>query len=302
MKLSHIAVACLLLWLVPSGAAFAKTPAASFALERPDGTRISYYVERRSANRREPVLLMLQGLGCDSVAQNERVRWMAPQLGPRHALLTIDKYGVTSASDAANCSTDYWRGNTLQQRVLDALHVIADLRRQRWWNGELVLFGGSEGGAVAAMAAPLIPETSAVIVYSSGIGLPLGDMIRQAIPPAMRSEAEKIFSEARRNPTGEQRWAGASYRWWAGSFDLVPARSLLQTPAPVLLIHGTRDESAPLSSARAARDLVLSGGKTNFLYREYDGYDHFMTDASGVDRRTHVLGEAARWLRELPRR
>ncbi len=151
------------------------------------------------------------------------------------------------------------------------------------------------------MLAPLVPETKAVIVYSSGIGLPLGEMIRSAIPPEMNAEALRVFAEARANPAADRRWSGAGYRWWADAVDLVPARSLILTPAPVLMIHGTSDESAPIASARAARDLVRAAGKANFTYREYEGYDHFMADAGG-SHRDAVMAAAADWLRRLPRR
>lgn len=293
-------IPALLLWIAV--AAVASGPSSAATLERPDGTQIAYHLENRSARGRQPLLLMLHGSGCDSVALNERIGWMARLLAPDHALLTIEKYGVAPGAGGDECTAAYWRGNTLQQRVMDALHVVAALRRERWWNGEIVLFGGSEGGAVAAMLAPLLPETRAAIVWSSGIGLSLGEMIRSALPPPMAQEAPRVFAEARSNPTGERQWAGASYRWWADAVDLVPARSLASTPAPVLLIHGSRDESAPVASARAARDLLAAAGKANFLYREYEGYDHFMIDAAGVDHRAAVVAEAAEWLRRLPRR
>lgn len=285
-------------WLLLSLAAAA--PAATFAVERPDGSRITYHIERQ--RERGPVLLMLQGSGCDSVALNERIRWMAARLAPRHALLTIEKYGVAPGSDGASCTPEHMRGNTLSRRVLDALQIVARLRQERWWNRELILFGGSEGGAVAAMLAPLVPETKAVLIWSSGIGLPLGAMILSALPPPVRAEAARVFAEARADPSPERQWGGASYPWWADAIDLVPARGLAQTRAPVLLIHGTRDQSAPVASARAARDLVLAARKADFTYREYEGYDHFMVDSEGVDHRAEVVAAAASWLRRLPRR
>lgn len=292
--LIRLGIAWILLWLS------AAAPAAAFTLERPDGSRITYHIEGRRG--RGPVLLMLQGSGCDSVALNERIRWMAARLAPGRALLTIEKYGVVPNSDGATCSPEHMRGNTLTRRVLDALQVVARLRQERWWNRELILFGGSEGGAVAAMLAPLVPETKAVMIWSSGIGLPLGAMILSALPPPVRAEADRVFAEARADPSPERQWGGASYPWWADAIDLVPARGLAQAPAPVLMIHGTRDESAPVASARAARDLVLAGGKADFTYREYEGYDHFMVDSEGVDHRAEVVAAAASWLRRLPRR
>ena len=285
-----------LAWLALSLGAAA--PAAT--LMRADGSTIAYHVELRRPQARQPLLLMLQGSGCDSVARNDRIPWMARRLAPRHAVLTIEKYGVAPGADGAACSNDYWRGNTLTQRARDAALVIDALRRQPWWNGRLVIFGGSEGGAVAALAAPLIPETRAVIVWSSGIGLPVGQMIRSALPPPALAEVDRVFAEARADPAADRQWGGASLSWWADALDQVPARALLRTDAPVLLIHGTRDQFAPIAAARAARDLVAAAGRGNFTYREYEGYDHFMIDAAGVDRRAEVLAAAARWLRGLP--
>lgn len=297
----RIIAASLSLWIAAPATAVAPVPATAATLARADGSEIVYYVERRAARGRQPLLIMLQGSGCDSVALNDRIRWIAPLLAPGHALATIEKYGVATGADGNDCPADFWRGNTLTQRALDAARVVAALRRHGWWNGELVIFGGSEGGAVAALAAPLIPETRAVIVWSSGIGLPVGAMIRSALPAPVQAEADRVFAEARADPSPERIWGGASYRWWADAIDLVPARSLVRTPAPVLLIHGTRDESAPVASARAARDLILSAGKANFTYREYAGYDHFMVDAQGVDHRRDVVAAAAAWLRRQRR-
>jgi pimeloyl-ACP methyl ester carboxylesterase len=271
-------------------------------LQRADGSSIAYQLNRDPRIRRQGALLVMQGSGCEPVSTDRGVRSTGPALAPDSALLTIEKYGVATGDTKPmidGCPVAYWRGNTLWQRVLDGAHVIAALRGEPWWNGELILFGGSEGGAVVAMLAPLVPETRAVVIWSSGIGVPVGDLIRAAVPPHVRADAERVFAEARANPSGERRWGGASWRWWAEALDVVPARSLLQTPAPVLMIHGTRDQFAPVAAGRAARDLLVQSGKRNVTYREYEGYDHFMTDAGGTPHRKQVLQAAADWLRSL---
>lgn len=294
---------CIALALSLAAPVAAQQPAAPPArvLERPDGSAIHHYLEPPAGAARRPALIMLQGSGCNSVGRNGRIAWMAPRLAPRHILVRIEKYGVAPGADGENCSAEFWRGNTLHQRVLDVVQLVAALRRERWWNGELVLFGGSEGGAVAAMAAPLIPEVRAVIVWSSGIGQPVGEMIRSVLPPPMQQEAPRIFEEARDNPTGGRQWGGASYRWWADAVDLVPARSLVQARAPILLVHGGRDRSEPVASARATDELMRAAGRPHFTYREYPDYDHFMVDSAGVDHRAEVVAEIAEWLRRSTR-
>ncbi len=275
-------------------------------IERPDGSQLTYHVDRPPGRQRRGVLLLFQGSGCEPVERDTRVLGYGRMLAPGRVIVTIEKYGSAGAADAAalvdGCTPDFWRGNTLSRRVLDAVAVVGALRRQGWWNGDIVLFGGSEGGAVAAMAAPLVPETRAVIVYSSGVGVSVGALVRSAIPAFAQAEADRVFAEARRNPDPERRWGGASHAWWADAIDQVPARSLLRTRAPILLVHGSRDESAPVATARATRDLMTQARAANFTYREYEGYDHFMTDAAGVDHRPEVFAAMRQWLRRLPQR
>jgi pimeloyl-ACP methyl ester carboxylesterase len=292
-----------LLVTAPAGAA--AQPGRSHSVVRTDGSRLVYHVDRPQRAARAGAILVLQGSGCDPVGSDARVIGYGRSLAPERMLVTIEKYGVGSSASGETvegCSADYWRGNTLTRRVLDALAVIAALRQEPWWNGDVVLFGGSEGGAVAAMLAPFVPETRAVIVYSSGIGVPVGELVRRAVPPPVREQADAVFAEARRSPDSTRRWGGASYAWWADAVDQVPARSLLQTRSPILLIHGSRDQFADVATARASRDLLSSKAGGRFTYREYAGYDHFMTDAAGVDHRPEVFAAARDWLRRVSRR
>lgn len=275
------------------------SPASADTLARSDGSEIVYHVSPQGTGRRG-VLLVLQGSGCDPVIDREWLVSEPPILAPNHTYLAIEKYGVipgvATSSYVENCSPDYWARNTLQQRVVDALQVIAHLRSEEWWNRELIVYGGSEGGAVAAMLAPLVPETKAVVIISSGIGVSIADLIKSAVPPPVAERIPDIVAEAKANPTGNKRFGGASYRWWADAADIVPARALLEADSPVLLIHGARDPFAPVSTARATRDLFASHGKTNLTYWEYEGFDHHLKDARGRDHRPEVLRRAADWL------
>lgn len=272
-------------------------------LARADESEITYHLQGTHSAGSRGLLLMLQGSGCEPVTERPWLRSDPALIAPGYAVLAIEKYGVSAGQPQSGfvdgCSADYWRRNTLQQRVLDALQVIARLRAEPWWNGKLVIYGGSEGGAVAALLAPLIPETKAVVIVSSGIGVSVAELIQAAVPPTVALQVPRIVAEAKANPSGDKRFGGASYRWWADAADITPAKALLQTDANVLLIHGGRDQFAPIATARATRDLFAAARKRNLTYKEYPAYDHFMKDAAGADHRQPVLHQIAEWLKQL---
>ncbi|MBD8548681.1 alpha/beta hydrolase [Sphingomonas sp. CFBP 8760] len=281
-------------------------PLTQHGVERPDGSRITYWLGE-TRHRSSGVVLVMQGTGCEAVSSKPNLRHAAGILRPGDRALLIDKVGVGSDDGTPvvdGCSQRYWDQYTLSLRVQDCLRVIADLRRQSWWNRRIVIFGGSEGGAVAALLAPLVPEAKAVIVLSSGTGVPVGELIRAAVPPAMAAEAPAVFAAAHERPTGQGRWGGLSYRWWDDAVDIVPARSLVQSTVPVLLIHGARDQSSPVSTARAGYEMARNAGKTNVEYRELAELDHFMRTADGTNHMDQVLDDAATWIeaRKQPRR
>lgn len=282
-------------------AALFVSPVEAESLERADGTHLTYHIVDRDNGRRQGLILMLQGSGCQPVVDRDWLRSEPAILAPGRAVLVIEKFGVGTGKTEAGepeegCPAAYWRGNTLQQRVLDALQVIAHLRQAEWWNGQLIIHGGSEGGAVAALLAPLVPETQAVVIVSSGIGVSVAELIRRAVPPPIAAQIPPILAEAATNPTSEKRFGGESFRWWASAANVVPARSLLQTKVPIMLIHGTRDQFAPVSTAQATKEMFRQSGRHNLTYREYEGYDHFMVDQAGVSHNDEVMRTIAAWL------
>ncbi len=286
-------------WLALALALF-PNPVFAETLARTDGSEIIYHLKGSDGEAKRGLLLMLQGSGCEPVIERDWLRSEPAVLAPGRAVLTIEKYGVKdgplSPGAIEGCSPEYWRKNTLSQRVMDAMQVVAQLRRDRWWNGELIIYGGSEGGAVAAMLAPLVPEAKVVVIVSSGIGVRVADLIRAAVPPPVGAQVPAIVAEAKANPSGNRQFGGASYSWWADAADVIPARALLQSNLPVLLVQGTRDSSAPVATARATQDMFIAAGKRNLTYREYEGYDHFMKDEAGLDHHGAVLRMIAHWI------
>jgi pimeloyl-ACP methyl ester carboxylesterase len=253
----------------------------------------------RVNDERRGLLLLAQGSGCDPGIDNPRLL-SARAIAPTFTALVVEKYGVLPGQKPhdpmADCTPAYFAHHTVTQRAVDAAQVLGELRGASWWDGTLVLVGGSEGGAVVARLAPRV-HAHAVIVFSSGLGEPLTTSLRRILPPPAIEEFEAGLRQARANPASGALIGGNSSLWWADVGDAVLARELLKSKAPVLLIHGARDSYSPVESARSTAAIYASAGRP-LTYWEYEGYDHFMTDAHGINHRGEVFARAHDWLNQ----
>ncbi len=261
-------------------------------------------MEGRTGAGKQGVVLLSQGSGCGPAATNPTLpRWRA--LASGFVSVTVEKYGV-SATDPAlkdagvgqmdNCPPAHVKGHRLYGRAKDFADVVAQLRKEIWWSGELVIMGASEGGAVMAALAPMLPDADAVVILSSGLGWPLSRIILEPMPPPARAQLEPLFAAIRANPDTAGEFSGLSARYYAEFMDKPMAEDLLKTSVPILLIQGERDTSAPVGSGRATRDMFAVAGKANLIYWEKAGFDHFMTDAAGVNHIDEVIADASAWV------
>jgi len=267
-------------------------------LKRQGGQDIDWYLDRQvPSGPRQGLLVIAQGSGCDSVANNANVR-AAKSLRPDFAVVTVEKYGVTPGAvpnGPQDCTPVFWAHHTVSQRVEDYRAVIEKLKREPWWNGQLVLFGGSEGGAVVQILAAQV-NADAAVIFSSATGVPFRDAFVQVIPPQMAAEAAVQLDKARRNPLSAEIWGGNSYRWWADIADRPLWEEALKAKGALLVVQGVRDRSNPVASARAFRDAFAARRRTNLTYWEYEDYDHAMVDRTGGSHLPEVLARISDWL------
>jgi dienelactone hydrolase len=271
---------------------------------RDDGSAIHWQLARRLADGPKPVLLVAQGSGCAPARRNANIDLLAARL-PEFAVLTIEKYGVDPDSAPADstsaCAEAYYAHHTVSQSVADARRVLATLRRNALWDGRLVVFGGSEGGAVVSILARESADVDAVVVFSSGTGLTIAEFLPLVVPGPVAEQMTRVFAEARSNPLSAGVAGGNSLRWWADIMDRRLSDDLLASSAPILLVHGVNDREAPLAAARATRDAFAAAEQPQRLaYWELADRDHQMRDASGQSHLGDVLDDVARWIRAQP--
>ncbi len=269
-------------------------------LQRQDGSSINWTVDRQTSAReaKQGILLIAQGSGCLAATENPNIT-STKRLLPEFAVLTVEKYGVESharPSDPFNgCSNTFYSHHTVSQRVEDYKRVLVELECEEWWNGQLVLFGGSEGGAAVALLAPSV-NANAIIIFSSAPGHSFEKLFKMTVPPEIAEQAGSEFKKIEADPTSSKVWGGNSYRWWADILHQDMTAALLSTHSPILLVQGERDSHAPAAVARQIRDEFETNKHRNLTYWEFAGYDHAMQDAHGVSHLAEVMARISTWI------
>ncbi len=279
--------------------------------KRPDKSTIYWSLDmpEKSSGKADLIVLM-QGSGCEPTTRNKNMQMIRSAFGD-FASLTVEKYGIhpnyqaeTEEGYFQDCPPEYHQNSTHDQRVADYLQVFKELADAKWWSGRLVLLGGSEGGDIAVRVASRI-STSGVILISTGGGMTFGEQVKASIlmdmeqknvPEAQRPDIDALFKDVRENKNSDKMLFGYSYKYWANSIDYKALDDMLKINAPILLLHGSADTSAPAQSARQAVEAFQQKNRCNLTYWELSGHDHGMNDPQGQNHMNSVLSQASVWI------
>jgi pimeloyl-ACP methyl ester carboxylesterase len=290
-----------------------------YAVPRLDGTEISYYLAPNTGDKKQSILLILHGSDCNSIANHPRIRRFE-RVATDAVALYVDKYGITTelqwseSDDRNDCPDAYLERNTLNQRVLDILRVVGELRQTaHWWDGQLFIVGGSEGAIVAESVAPLVPETRSLIIFGFG-GRWFENDVLHSVQLSLNADGESPQAQAAQLKTVRDLLAGAlrdrdpaknfwgySHAWWASMLEFDQLEALRRVHVPVLALQGSEDEYVDVAGARQMmRELRLQGSNITFL--EYDGLNHGFRDAENRSRLDGVIDDMAKWLGDVRHR
>jgi len=288
------------------------------AVPRLDGTKIAYYLAANAGGNKQPILLILHGSDCNSIANHPRIRRFE-RVATDAVALYIDKYGINTelpwseTDDRTDCPDVYLERNTLNQRVLDILRVVGELRESaHWWDGQLFIVGGSEGAIVAESVAPLVPETQGLIIFGFG-GRWFENDVLHSVKVSLNADGESpeaqaghlatvrgLLASALRDRDPAKNFWGYSHAWWASMLEFDQLEALRRVRVPVLALQGSEDEDVDVTGAKEMiRELQSKGSSITFL--EYDGLDHGFRDAENQSRLDGVIDDMAKWLGDARR-
>jgi len=257
-----------------------------------------------------PIILFCQGSGFDS--NTEGFLSILRQFEEKAVGLAIEKEGVKLGDSGDSLRIEYLENNLVNNRLNDYLRVLQYMRANaEWWNGDLYIVGGSEGGLLAGMLACYYPDIKGVAIFSFGGGLSFGEAWPIAVGLQKEQEgAEQVEIEAetksasdtlnlcRSNPVSHSSYSGEdnTYAWWNSIVDLRLLNCLVDLKVPIYLAQGGEDIMSPSISAQATQEQFIDQGKTNMHYREYEGYDHGFSDSEGNSHLIQVVMESIRWI------
>ena len=256
------------------------------------------------------IMIFCQGSGYDS--NTAGFLGVIRQFENQVVGLAIEKQGVKFADSGDKLTQEYIDNNTIQNRLYDYLRVLQHLRTNtKWWNGDIYIIGGSEGGLLAGMLACFYPDIKGLSIFSFGGGLnfgeawPISSGLQSKAEGATKIDIEKRISVVkdslkmiRQEPTFLKSYSGSdnTYAWWNSIIDLRLENCLLDLKIPINLVQGSADIMAPPISAQIINESFIKNGKTNLVYKEYEGYDHAYFDKEGNSHLVEVITESIDWI------
>ena len=290
------------------------------------GRTVTFYLSkpsRENAGQAMPIVLFIQGSGCQSLfqRQGERVGGGLQNIVLLEAkknarVLVVEKPGVKfldvakRPGSAEGASREFLEEHTLP-RWAEA--NLAALRAAWQLSGidkhHTLVVGHSEGGIVAATMAALEPQITHVAVLAGGGPsqlFDLADLRARPLPTDKPGDAarrrEALYAEHAKilkDPESTTKsWLGHPYRRWSTFLCHSVLEELLRTKAALYLVQGTADTAVSITGF----DVLIAelrGRGRDFFFERIEGADHGFRSpsmpAGSPDGMQAVLGRVLAW-------
>jgi pimeloyl-ACP methyl ester carboxylesterase len=184
--------------------------------------------------------------------------WLAQRLTQHH--LAVCRFNMSRSGIGDDPETfdrlDLFEDDTYSTQ-LDDLHRVVAYAQEQVPNVPTFLLGHSRGGGIAILAAAEVPHLQGVIAWS-----PISRVDRWDEETKRKWRADGIREELNTRTKQVMRMSTAvleDYEANREELDIVAAARRL--PVPLLVVHGSRDESVPVDEGRllasSARDASL---------------------------------------------
>lgn len=270
-----------------------------------------YRFDRPNIIDKVPLLIVIDGSTCRGSGTSGILEILRPDSSAPmpYARLIVEKIGVNLDDDGEKCSDSFLQNYSIEERMLQHLRVLQHLRKDsQWWNGELLIWGWSDGGDIATQLTAYYPNTKRAVLGAMGGGITMAETFRDVDfcpPEKFKTIGErknctdkliKRFDNIRSNPKWDETWLGGdnSLKVWETRLFSRLSNLLIDNKASVLLVHGAKDDGQ-IKGARELLKKLRAAGNTSFTYLEIVNMGHSPRNMSGEQNR--LLYDAMRdWL------
>jgi predicted esterase len=263
------------------------------------GRTVTYYISHPK-EAKAPILLMIQGSGCDRIIDMQKRRSTLYNFVPyakegRFTVVAVEKpfSGVVPdnvpGGTALSCSPEF-NADFTAERWLSALRAaLNDARKSpQVDNRTTLVFGFSEGAVMADMLAGRDESITDVIAMGGSGTTQLFDLVALAYRRCFDvsvclAEIDGNVDKINANPESSTEFAwGHPYKRWTSFFRVDPGDELLRSKARIYIAFGTADESVPaLSEEHAIARLRLAGKPVTV--RRVPNAGHTLSESSQPD-------------------
>ncbi len=243
-------------------------PQYSFKFQARDNTPIQGYITlpTKASNGAIPSVLLVHG------GPHSRDYW---GFDPEIQLLSSRGYAVIQVNfrgskgfgwDFESSGYKQW-GEKIQYDILDSINYLTE--KKYIDKNRLCIMGGSFGGYSAMQSSILAPDLFKCTIARSGV-YDLQLFIEQKSPQKARSYIKRIGPEEIQN-----------------AHSPINAIQLLQ--APVLLVHGTKDDNTPLEQAEVLLEQLKKQNKPHEWFEIKNEGHYFYNPKSRIEYQEKVL-------------
>jgi|GEM_PF-472619 len=260
-----------------------------------DGHASNFYtVQKGNASETDTLLFFIGGSG--NVSYNYYVQTYFEELSGNVTIYALQKRFVSPRETGLfEPSSSFYEYNHYPQLVQDQKEFIQYILTNTDHTGKnVIIFGVSEGGNIAAKVSSEIPETTHLMLLGSGgmAGIEefklWGD--RHSI------DFEKIKQAVAKYPTSiEKKALGHAYKYWSSVLPIDPMDSLEKLEIPILAAIGGSDEMVPIESLYFLSNEFIRRGKKNLTVKIFPDCNHVLNDSTGKSYRGELFQLAASW-------
>jgi len=237
-----------------------------------------------------PLLVVIDGSTCRGIEGNSLLTVLKPDnSAPKpYARLIVEKIGVNQNDTGENCSDLFLQNYSIEDRLIQHLRALQHLRKNStWWNGDLLIWGWSDGGDIGAQLTAYYPNTKRAVIGAMGGGITMAESFRdedfcskEKFETVKEREIcvnklEGRFETIRRNPKWDETWLGGdnTLKVWETRLFSRLSHLLIDNKVPLLIVHGEKDKGQIKGAQRLRKELEDAGNEA-FTYWEIAGMGH----------------------------